>query len=185
MHPVIIVEEEDEINEVETGATAEATDEAETGATAEATDEGETDATAVETGEVETDATAEATDEVETDATAEPPAAAATDVPDTDASAETTDEAETDVTETDVSAETTGEVETEVVLGKIAVANVTVDRARFDQRVPEVPSADPKGNPMGTRTTAAQRKSVAHEAMTIEGAEHGRGPLPRRLGSPE
>ena len=103
----------------------------------------------------------------------------------TDATAEATGEVETDATETDVSAETTGEAETEVVLGKIVVANVTVDRAKFDQRVPEVPSADPKGNPMGTRTTAAQRKSVAHETMTIEGAEHGRGPLPRRLGSPE
>ena len=143
-----------------------------------------------ETNEVEADATAEATDEVETgvtetDVSAETTDEAETGVTETDVSVETTDEAETDVKETDVSAETTGEAEIEVVLGKIAVANVTVGRARFDQRVPEVPSADPKGNPMGTRTTGAQRKSVAHEAMTIEGAEHGRGPLPRRLGSPE
>ena len=62
---------------------------------------------------------------------------------------------------------------TGVDLGKIAEANVTVDKAGFDPKVPEAPSESPEGNPMATRTTAAQRPSVAHEAMTIEGGEHG------------
>ena len=70
-------------------------------------------------------------------------------------------------------------------LGKIAVVNVTVDKAGFYQRVPGNCSGSPKENPMDTRTTVAQSPSVAREAMTIEGAEHGGGPLPRRLGSPE
>ena len=74
---------------------------------------------------------------------------------------------------------------TDVDLGKIAVANVTVDKAGFDQRVRETPSESPEEKPMGTRTTVAQSPSVAHEAMTIEGAEHGGGSLPRRLGSLE
>ena len=87
---------------------------------------------------------------------------------------------------TDVDLGRTGVAEaTDVDLGKIAVANVTVDRAGFDQRVRETPSESPEEKPMGTRTTVAQSPSVAHEAMTIEGAEHGGGSLPRRLGSLE
>ena len=74
---------------------------------------------------------------------------------------------------------------TDVGLGKIAVANVTVDKAGFDQRVRETPSESPEEKPMGTRTTVALSPSVAHEAMTIEGAEHGGGSLPRCLGSLE
>jgi hypothetical protein len=87
---------------------------------------------------------------------------------------------------TDVDLGRTGAAEaTDVDLGKIAVANVTVDKAGFDQRVRETPSESPEEKPMGTRTTVAQSPSVAHEAMTIEGAEHGGGSLPRRLGSLE
>jgi hypothetical protein len=87
---------------------------------------------------------------------------------------------------TDVDLGRTGTAEaTDVGLGKIAVANVTVDKAGFDQRVRETPSESPEEKPMGTRTTAGQSPSVAHEAMTIEGAEHGGGSLPRRLGSLE
>jgi hypothetical protein len=87
---------------------------------------------------------------------------------------------------TDVDLDRTGTAEaTDVGLGKIAVANVTVDKAGFDQRVRETPSESPEEKPMGTRTTAGQSPSVAHEAMTIEGAEHGGGSLPRRLGSLE
>ena len=74
---------------------------------------------------------------------------------------------------------------TDVGLVKIAVANVTVDKAGFDQRVRETPSESPEEKPMGTRTTVALSPSVAHEAMTIEGAEHGGGSLPRCLGSLE
>ena len=87
---------------------------------------------------------------------------------------------------TDVDLGRTGVAEaTDVDLGKIAVANVTVDKAGFDQRERETPSESPEEKPMGTRTTVAQSPSVAHEAMTIEGAEYGGGSLPRRLGSLE
>jgi hypothetical protein len=86
----------------------------------------------------------------------------------------------------DVDLDRTGTAEaTDEDLGKIAVVNVTVDKAGFYQRVPGNCSGSPKENPMDTRTTVAQSPSVAREAMTIEGAEHGGGPLPRRLGSPE
>tara|TARA_B100001113_G_scaffold345891_1_gene336068 strand:- start:5951 stop:6583 length:633 start_codon:yes stop_codon:yes gene_type:complete len=87
---------------------------------------------------------------------------------------------------TDVDLDKAGTAEvTDVGLGKIAVANVTVDKAGFDQRVRETPSESPEEKPMGTRTTVALSPSVAHEAMTIEGAEHGGGSLPRCLGSLE
>jgi hypothetical protein len=87
---------------------------------------------------------------------------------------------------TDEDPDRTGTAEaTDEDLGKIAVVNVTVDKAGFYQRVPGNCSGSPKENPMDTRTTVAQSPSVAREAMTIEGAEHGGGPLPRRLGSPE
>lgn len=142
---------------------------------------------------VETDASAEATDAVGTDASAE-----ATDVVGTDASAVATgvvatDEMETSVTETDVSAAATGvdlvKTETaeanEVDLGKTVEAGVKVEKAESDQRVREAPSANLEENQTGTRTTVAPKPSVAHEAMTIEGGQHGGGPLPRRLGSPE
>ena len=87
---------------------------------------------------------------------------------------------------TDVDLGRTGAAEaTDVDLGKIAVANVTVDKAGFDQRVRETTSESPEEKPMGTRTTVAQSPSAALEAMTIEGAEHGGGSLPRRLGSLE
>ena len=135
----------------------------------------------------------EATDVVETDASAE-----ATDAVGTDASAVATgvvatDEMETSVTETDVSAAATGvdlvKTETaeanEVDLGKTVEAGVKVEKAESDQRVREAPSANLEENQTGTRTTVAPKPSVAHEAMTIEGGQHGGGPLPRRLGSPE
>ena len=122
----------------------------------------------------------------------------ATDVVETDASAVATgvvatDEMETSVTETDVSAAATGvdlvKTETaeanEVDLGKTVEAGVKVEKAESDQRVREAPSANLEENQTGTRTTVAPKPSVAHEAMTIEGGQHGGGPLPRRLGSPE
>ena len=93
--------------------------------------------------------------------------AEATDV-DLDKTADTVAEA----TDVDLDRIATAEA-TGVDLGKIAEANVTVDKAGFDPKVPEAPSESPEGNPMATRTTAAQRPSVAHEAMTIEGGEHG------------
>jgi hypothetical protein len=123
------------------------------------------------------DLVAEATD-VDLDRTADS-VAEATDV-DLDRTADSVAEA------TGVDLGRTGTAEaTDVGLGKIAVANVTVDKAGFDQRVRETPSESPEEKPMGTRTTAGQSPSVAHEAMTIEGAEHGGGSLPRRLGSLE
>lgn len=147
---------------------------------------------------VETDASAEATDAVGTDASAEATDVEATDVVGTDASAVATgvvatDEMETSVTETDVSAAATGvdlvKTETaeanEVDLGKTVEAGVKVEKAESDQRVREAPSANLEENQTGTRTTVAPKPSVAHEAMTIEGGQHGGGPLPRRLGSPE
>ena len=140
----------------------------------------------------------EATDVVETDASAEATDVEATDVVGTDASAVATgvvatDEMETSVTETDVSAAATGvdlvKTETaeanEVDLGKTVEAGVKVEKAESDQRVREAPSANLEENQTGTRTTVAPKPSVAHEAMTIEGGQHGGGPLPRRLGSPE
>ena len=142
--------------------------------------------------------TVEATDVVETDASAEATDVEATDVVGTDASAVATgvvatDEMETSVTETDVSAAATGvdlvKTETaeanEVDLGKTVEAGVKVEKAESDQRVREAPSANLEENQTGTRTTVAPKPSVAHEAMTIEGGQHGGGPLPRRLGSPE
>ena len=137
---------------------------------------------------VETDASAEATDVVETDASA-----GATDAVGTDASAEATDVVGTDVVGTDASAAATGvdlvKTETaeanEVDLGKTVEAGVKVEKAESDQRVREAPSANLEENQTGTRTTVAPKPSVAHEAMTIEGGQHGGGPLPRRLGSPE
>ena len=147
---------------------------------------------------VETDASAEATDAVGADASAEATDVEATDVVGTDASAVATgvvatDEMETSVTETDVSAAATGvdlvKTETaeanEVDLGKTVEAGVKVEKAESDQRVREAPSANLEENQTGTRTTVAPKPSVAHEAMTIEGGQHGGGPLPRRLGSPE
>ena len=123
------------------------------------------------------DMVAEATD-VDPDRTADM-VAEATDV-DPDRTADMVAEA----TDVDLDKAGTAEV-TDVGLGKIAVANVTVDKAGFDQRVRETPSESPEEKPMGTRTTVALSPSVAHEAMTIEGAEHGGGSLPRCLGSLE
>jgi hypothetical protein len=106
--------------------------------------------------------------------------AEATDV-DLDRTADTVAEAtgvDLDKTETaeatDVDLDKTETAEaTDVGLDKIAEADGTVEKAGFGPRVPEAPSENPEGNPMVTRTTAAQRPSVAHEAMTIEGGEHG------------
>ena len=170
-HETVAVEATDV---VETDASAEATDAVGTDASAEATDVEATDV-------VETDASAEATDVVATDASAEATGVVAT------------DEMETSVTETDVSAAATGvdlvKTETpeanEVDLGKTVEAGVKVEKAESDQRVREAPSANLEENQTGTRTTVAPKPSVAHEAMTIEGGQHGGGPLPRRLGSPE
>jgi hypothetical protein len=138
---------------------------------AEATDVdlGKTDGLVAEATGVDLDRTADTVAEatgVDLDRTADT-VAEATGV-DLDRTADTVAEA----TGVDLDKTETAEA-TDMGLDKIAEADGTVEKAGFGPRVPEAPSENPEGNPMVTRTTVAQRPSVAHEAMTIEGGEHG------------
>lgn len=184
-------------NEEEVVATVETTNEVEVDAMAETTDEVEADAM-VETDATEIDGSAETTDEAETDAT------------EIVGSAETIDEAETDATAVvhSTKANDAGLENSAILAAVIAAAHArtgisgkrdeatvtvvaatdaaqgrtvaTVERAVFDPRGLSVRLEESQ---VGTRTTAGRNPSAERAGTTIEGESHGRGRVPRCLGS--
>ena len=165
MHPVTIAVAADENDEEVTDASAAVTD-------------------VVEIDEEVTDASAAVTDVAEIDEEVTDASAAVIDVVEID------EEVTEDMTETTavdraravISGRTTATTVTDEVHGK--TTDVEANTA-FDQRAPGARSARPMGRQLATHTTVDRKRSADHAVTTIEGGPHGRGPVPRCLGSPQ